>query len=94
MQAGKARQLDIEHVGPGRQRRETQLPLLVRRLGHRTANQGWRTDADEGTRQHAALWVLDSADKGTRQTLPEDHPWKHETGSSNQQQGRSHNAQS
>ena len=62
-------ELDVEHVRTRRQRREAQLPFLVRGQCRRAANQRRGADTDNRTRKDAALCVLDGSNKGSRQPL-------------------------
>ena len=81
----KPLELDVEHVRSRRQRREAQLPLLVRGQRRRAANQRRRADADDGARKDAALCVLDGSDEGARQPLRDSDPRQQDAGGSNQQ---------
>ena len=84
-------ELDVEHVQTRRQRREAQLPFLVRGQCRRAANQRRRADTDNRTRKDAALGVLDGSDESSRQSLRGSQVRLQHTGSGEKDQnGTSH----
>ena len=74
--------------GTGRQRREAQLPFLVRGQCRRAANQHRRADTDNRTRKDAALGVLDGSDESSRQSLRGSQVKLQHTGSGEKEQDR------